>query len=87
MILNVLLVDYQLYFLLGRGPNLDVLEGQELEKQKIVLQGLIKEAKEHNDIVVGDFLDTYENLPIKTMLGYQFFHDYCENHKVRLHLC
>ena len=42
----MLSVDYQLYFLLGRGPNLDGLEGQELEKQKGILQGIIKEAKE-----------------------------------------
>ena len=42
----MLSVDYQLYFLLGRGPNLNGLEGQELEKQKEILQGIIKEAKE-----------------------------------------
>ena len=36
-------------------------------------------------IVVGDFLDTYENLPIKTHLGYQFFNDYCQDHQAAVY--
>ena len=29
---------------------------------------------------IGDFYDTYENLPLKTYLGYQFYNDHCQNH-------
>ena len=76
-------VEYQLYFLLGRGPNLETLPSDERQHHQEILTGIIKEAKQHNDMVVGDFPDTYENLPIKTNLGYQFFYDYCEDHKER----
>lgn len=33
-----------------------------------------------DDIIIGDFYDTYENLPLKTYLGYQFYTDHCQNH-------
>ena len=33
----------------------------------------------HGDLIEGDFLDTYENLPLKTMLGYQFAVHNCAN--------
>ena len=43
---------------------------------------IFKEAEDFNDIIIGDFYDTYENLPLKTYLGYQFYHDQCEvSHK------
>ena len=32
------------------------------------------------NINLGDFYDTYENLPLKTYLGYQFYNDHCQNH-------
>ena len=37
------------------------------------------ERVEHNDLIVGDFEDNYENLPIKTFLGYQFLYERCWN--------
>jgi len=36
---------------------------------------------EFADMIVGDFEDTYDNLPLKTFLGYQFYHDFCQNSK------
>ena len=36
------------------------------------------ERAEHDDLVIGDFEDNYENLPIKTLLGYQFLNDRCK---------
>ena len=62
---------------------MESLSGDELELQKEIVAGIIREAKEFNDVIVGDFLDTYENLPLKTYLGYQFFHDYCDGHQER----
>ena len=69
--------EYQLYFLLGKGPELDQLEGKERENQLEIATGIINEAKKHNDIVVGDFYDTYENLPIKTNLGRVIIYQKC----------
>ena len=31
----------------------------------------------HNDIITGDFIDTYDNLPLKTFTAYQYFLDFC----------
>ena len=53
-----------LYFLLGDGDNKEEIQ---------------KEADENGDLIVGDFEDTYDNLPIKTFLGYQFYNDFCPN--------
>ena len=39
---------------------------------------ILKEAEDFNDIIIGDFYDTYENLPLKTYLGYQFYNDQCK---------
>ena len=41
-------------------------------------KSILKEAEDFNDIIIGDFYDTYENLPLKTYLGYQFYHDQCK---------
>ena len=35
------------------------------------------EIEKYGDIIIGGFMDTYENLPLKTMLGYQFAADNC----------
>ena len=41
-------------------------------------KSILTEAEDFNDIIIGDFYDTYENLPLKTYLGYQFYHDQCK---------
>ena len=38
-----------------------------------------KEEDEFSDMIVGDFEDTYDNLPLKTFLGYQFYYDFCKD--------
>ena len=40
---------------------------------------LANEIKRYDDIITGDFEDTYENLALKTMLGYQFSIDHCSS--------
>ena len=75
---------YEIYFLLGKGPDLSTLNEEDRIHHQNVVSGIIKEAKQYNDIVVGDFLDTYENLPIKTNLGYQFFSDFCEERDLKI---
>ena len=77
-----------MYFLLGKGPDNNSTENLTIKK------GILEEYQKFDDIVIGnilsiknqvknnsgDFYDTYENLPLKTHLGYQFYHDHCENH-------
>ena len=53
---------YSLYFLLGKNSIMDEIY-QEQEK--------------HGDIIVGNFLDSYDNLPIKTYMAFQFFANNC----------
>jgi len=47
-----------------------------LENNRLILA----EAKKFDDIIIGNFKDTYENLPLKTFLGYQFYSDFCSDH-------
>lgn len=59
-----------LFFILGQpGP-----EGREELQQKI-----FHESKEHHDIIQSDFLDSYKNLTIKTMLIMDWLKTYCQN--------
>ena len=49
--------DFDLIFLLGDGATFS---------DKILI-----EAEKYNDILIGSFIDNYENLAIKTYLGFQ----------------
>ena len=42
-----------------------------------VQEEIEKESKEYQDIVQQDFLDTYKNLTLKTMMGLQWVVDFC----------
>ena len=44
--------------------------GNTLEKPEIA-QNITSEVEEYNDIVVGNFIDQYDNLPLKTLTGHQ----------------
>lgn len=37
------------------------------------------EAQQHNDVVIGDFLDTYRNLTYKTLLTLEWPDNHCQN--------
>ena len=84
--------DYELYFLLGwnravikvpkpfiRGApmyrNFDYVSGERENVHED--ENIQNEIAEFDDLVIGDFEDNYENLPFKTLLGYQFLHDRC----------
>ena len=60
----MIIIPFEPYFVLGQGDKSEEIE---------------LEIEEFGDIIVGAFLDTYENLPLKTMLGYQFAADHCTN--------
>ena len=40
-------------------------------------KGIQEEIQKYDDLVIGEFLDTYDNLPIKTFLGYKFLSEKC----------
>ena len=39
------------------------------------------EADLYDDLIIGDFEDSYDNLPLKTFLGFQFFAEFCHPNK------
>lgn len=43
------------------------------------------EMQEYNDIILADFFDTYENLPLKTKAMYKFATDYCIKEWLLIH--
>ena len=36
------------------------------------------EMRENGDFIIGDFSDTYQNLPLKTLSGYTYLNKYCD---------
>ena len=78
--------QYELYFLIGKGTvkRLDTIQFPWLEKKEDQYlkrsfedENIQNEIKDYDDLIIGDFLDTYENLPIKTFLGYKFLGEKC----------
>ena len=62
-------------------PGLKIERVSHSEKMFFVIglseTDLANEIKLNDDIIIGDFEDTYENLAFKTLLGYQFSIHYC----------
>ena len=54
-------------FLLGSGDTLR--------------EELTFEAETFDDLIIGDFIDNYDNLPLKTFLGFQFYAEFCHPQK------
>ncbi|XP_071941601.1 beta-1,3-galactosyltransferase 1-like [Antedon mediterranea] len=52
-------------FLLGKTEN------------KVLQRRTQRESEKFGDIVQGNFLDTYKNLTLKTLLGFQWVRDFC----------
>ena len=69
---------YDLYFLLGTSASQNGAQDRDgfgvHDKVEFSLQA---EQKEFNDLIIGGFEDSYENLPLKTFLGFQFYSDHC----------
>lgn len=59
------------YFLLGLSKEED---GTETLKEQV-----LQESQTHHDILQGDFLDSYNNLTIKTMLMFEWLSSHCPN--------
>ncbi|XP_038555898.1 beta-1,3-galactosyltransferase 2-like isoform X1 [Micropterus salmoides] len=59
------------YFLLG-------LSKEEHEKKPLE-EEILKESQRHHDILQSDFLDSYRNLTIKTMVMFEWLSSHCPN--------
>ena len=78
--------EYELYFLIGNG-SITTEEVQQFswkgyQRPKITARAytdsdIQDEIQKYDDLVIGEFLDTYDNLPIKTFLGYKFLSEKC----------
>lgn len=55
-------------FVLGKSLNNSILNSK-----------IIEESNKYGDIVQGDFLDTYQNLTLKTIFGLKWMSVYCQN--------
>ena len=64
----------RIVFLLGISEN--------FQKMKTIQA----EASQHNDIVQGDFVDTYRNLTLKGVMGLRWVHENCPNVKVIMNM-
>ena len=45
---------------------------------------LQKEMDKFNDFIVGDFIDSYRNLTLKTFTGYKYVNEYCLHNEKKL---
>ncbi|XP_068458593.1 beta-1,3-galactosyltransferase 2-like [Clinocottus analis] len=59
------------YFLLGMNKEQNGTES--------VKEPVLEESQEHHDILQSDFLDSYNNLTIKTMLMFEWLSSHCPN--------
>ncbi|XP_029973624.1 beta-1,3-galactosyltransferase 2-like [Salarias fasciatus] len=59
------------YFLLGLSAGRDGTEPVE--------DAVLEESREHHDILQSDFLDSYHNLTIKTMVMFEWLSTHCPN--------
>ncbi|KAM9460861.1 beta-1,3-galactosyltransferase 2-like isoform 1-T2 [Clarias gariepinus] len=59
-----------LFFLLGQPGH---------EEREEMQQKILQESEEHHDIIQSDFLDSYKNLTIKTMVIMEWLATYCQN--------
>ena len=60
-----------LRFLLGRGTS---------EEDDSIQATIDAEIAKHDDIIIGQFEDTYDNLPLKTLTGYTYLAERCSEH-------
>ena len=60
-----------LFFLNGKP-----LSGTGIEKPEVE-GNITEEIEEFNDLIIGDFEDIYDNLPLKTLVGHQYANEIC----------
>ena len=53
---------FPLYFLLGEGSDTE---------EAWIAKKVAEEFQKHSDIILYNYLDSYDNLPMKTFAGYQ----------------
>ncbi|XP_069476476.1 UDP-GalNAc:beta-1,3-N-acetylgalactosaminyltransferase 1 [Ambystoma mexicanum] len=58
-------------FLLGKEPT--------IEEDRIVTSIIKEESKLYGDIISQDFLDTYDNLTLKTIMAFRWISEFCPN--------
>ena len=62
-----------MFFLIGQvDPN----DKKGVQGQKKMMD-LEHEIEEFEDFIVGDYIDSYKNLTLKTFSGYKYYHQYC----------
>ncbi|XP_051551782.1 beta-1,3-galactosyltransferase 1-like [Myxocyprinus asiaticus] len=66
----------------GLIPNVNILRlfviGQQAQSNPVLQEHLERESKEYGDIIQMDFVDTYQNLTIKTMMIMHWIATYCQ---------
>ena len=67
-----------MFFLIGQVDSNDK-KGVQGQKKMMDLE---KEIEEFEDFIVGDYIDSYKNLTLKTFSGYKYYHQYCGGAKV-----
>ena len=62
-----------MFFLVGRADFNGEL-GVDGQQKMMELE---QEIEDFQDFIVGDYIDSYKNLTLKTFSGYKYFHQYC----------
>ena len=62
-----------MFFLIGQVDSNDK-KGVQGQKKMMDLE---HEIEEFEDFIVGDYIDSYKNLTLKTFSGYKYYHQYC----------
>ena len=67
-------IEYSLVFLLGTSADF------------VTTQNIREEVSQYDDIIQGDFVDTYHNLTLKGIMGLRWFRDFCPQAKVLINI-
>ena len=63
-----------LRFILGLGKA---------DEDPVVSRNITEEIQKFNDIVIGNFTDEYDNLPLKTLTGHEYVNEKCQQNDNR----
>lgn len=66
--------EVQVYFLLG-----SIAPGNKMKPNQAVQNQILKESQLFHDIIQNDFVDSYGNLTVKTMLMFEWLRSHCPN--------